>query len=167
VTSRSTSTRPVAMPTRFPNYYELLSISHEATQDEIRRAYKRESLRTHPDRLSNVSQEEKLRATEKFQVVLSLFCCQCILMTFKAVADAYYVLSDPTRRKEYDTLFASRSSSDRSAEPDASSNFFANFANIFAGAAGTPPRPEGFADGQRPDAEGVFGDVFEEVGSRV
>ncbi|KAF8475440.1 DnaJ domain-containing protein [Gautieria morchelliformis] len=135
------------MPTRFPNYYELLSIPNGATQDEIRQAYKRESLRTHPDRLSNVSQEEKLRATEKFQ----------------AVADAYYVLSDPTRRKEYDTLFASRSSSDRSAEPDASSSFFANFANIFKGAAGAPPRPEGFADAQRPDAEGVFGDVFEEM----
>lgn len=80
------------------------------------------------------------------------------------MADAYYVLSDSTRRKEYDTLYASRSSSDRSAEPDASSSFFANFPNIFSSAAGAPPRPEGSPEAQRPDAEGVFGNVFEEVG---
>ncbi|KAF8587259.1 DnaJ-domain-containing protein [Ramaria rubella] len=139
------------MPTRFPNYYELLSIPPSANQDEIRQAYKRESLRTHPDRLANATQEEKQRATE----------------TFQAVADAYYVLSDPTRRKEYDTLYASRSSNDRSADPEASTSFFANFANIFSGGgaaegAAVPP-PNGFADGQRPDAEGVFGDVFEEM----
>lgn len=56
------------MPTRFPNYYELLSITPAANQDEIRQAYKRESLRSHPDRIPNASQEDKLRATEKFQV---------------------------------------------------------------------------------------------------
>jgi len=38
---------------------------------------------------------------------------------------------------------------------------------MFTGAAdqgtGPDPRPEGFTEGQRPDAQGVFGDVFEEV----
>lgn len=81
----------------------------------------------------------------------------------QAVADAYYVLSDPTRRREYDALYASQPSSDRTAEPNASSNFFANFSNLFTGTSGASPRPEG--DAQRPDPEGVFGDVFEEVGT--
>lgn len=84
------------------------------------------------------------------------------------MADAYYVLSDAARRKEYDALYSSRSHSERTTEPDASTSFFANFANMFGGAAngdaGPGPRAEGFAEGQRPDAEGVFGDVFEEVG---
>ena len=61
------------MPARFPNYYELLSIPLGASQDEIRKAYKRESLRTHPDRLANATQEERLRATERFQVGSPLF----------------------------------------------------------------------------------------------
>lgn len=82
----------------------------------------------------------------------------------QAVADAYYVLSDPTRRKEYDALYASHAASERSTEPNA---FFANFAQMFAGTAsertGRNARAEGFGEGQRPDAEGVFGDVFEEV----
>ncbi|KAF5377506.1 hypothetical protein D9615_005281 [Tricholomella constricta] len=125
----------------FPDYYQLLNIQKTATQDDIRQAYKRESLRTHPDRLANASPAEKKRATERFQ----------------AVADAYYVLSDTKRRKEYDLLYASRPSTSRTNDPNSSSSFFSQFAGMFAGT-GTP------ADqGERPDAEGVFADVFEEL----
>jgi len=126
---------------QFPDYYVVLNVDKSATTDEIRQAYKKESLRTHPDRLSNASQAEVKKATERFQVV----------------ADAYYVLSDPTRRKEYDDLHASRSS----AEPNTSTNFFAQFANIFTG--GTPTGAAPAAEGQRPNADGVFADVFEEL----
>ena len=74
----------------------------------------------------------------------------------QTVADAYYVLSDPIRRQEYDHLYSTRSRRERTEQPDASSSFFSSFANMFGGATGaTPP--------QRPDAEGVFADVFEEV----
>jgi curved DNA-binding protein CbpA len=73
----------------FPDYYALLNIPKTATYDEIRTAYKKESLkyihpllmafllptithlrnhRTHPDRLSNATVAEKKQATEKFQV---------------------------------------------------------------------------------------------------
>ncbi|CAK5280317.1 unnamed protein product, partial [Mycena citricolor] len=81
-----------------------------------------------------------------------------------AVADAYYVLSDPTRRKEYDTLYTSRAGASRSDDPDVSGNFFEQFSNMFGAAAGqqqrgnAAPQPEG-----RPDAEYVFADVFEEL----
>ena len=61
---------------------------------------------------------------------------------------------------------ASRAFNERTTDPSASANFFANFANMFAagGAGGGGGQGQGQnADGQRPDAEGIFGDVFEEV----
>ncbi|CCA67878.1 hypothetical protein PIIN_01701 [Serendipita indica DSM 11827] len=140
------------MSSKFPQYYDLLGIDKSATLDEIRQAYKKMSLKTHPDRSPNATPEERKAATAKFQ----------------AVADAYYVLSDPTRRREYDALLASHSYSERTTDADASSNFFSAFANMFTGAAnagsssGTQPeeKPEPF---ERPDAENTFADVFEEM----
>ncbi|PAV22006.1 hypothetical protein PNOK_0196300 [Pyrrhoderma noxium] len=123
----------------FPDYYALLGVQNTATQAEIRQAYKRESLKSHPDRLVNASPEQKRLATEKFQ----------------AVADAYYVLSDPERRREYDTIRRTQGYNG-TADPGASANFFANFASMF-----TSNNASGEA--RRPDAEGVFGDVFEEL----
>ncbi|OAX40098.1 DnaJ-domain-containing protein [Rhizopogon vinicolor AM-OR11-026] len=124
----------------FPDYYALLNVQKTATAEEIRQAYKRESLRTHPDRLANATEQQRKDTTEKFQ----------------AVADAYYVLSDPVRRKEYDALYSSKGAGDKTSDPKASSNFFAHFANMFGGGAAQPQEP-------RPDAENVFADVFEEL----
>jgi len=136
----------------FPDYYDILHVSKDASTEEIRQAYKKESLKTHPDRLSNASTEQKLAATEKFQ----------------AVADAYYVLSDSQRRREYDRLSASRSSYERTNDPNASRNFFSTFAAMFGGggaadgqAAGTDSAPG--EPGLRPNADHVFGDVFEDL----
>ncbi|KAJ7070768.1 DnaJ domain-containing protein [Mycena amicta] len=102
---------------RFPDYYKLLGLTKTATQDEIRTAYKKESLRTHPDRVVNASSAEKKKATERFQ----------------AVADAYYVLSDPTRRREYDALYSTRAR-ERTDDPGSSNAFFSQFASMFGGA---------------------------------
>jgi preprotein translocase subunit Sec63 len=70
----------------FPDYYDILKVPKDASSDDIRQAYRRESLksvytslyrglslihyllRTHPDRLFNASIEEKKVATERFQV---------------------------------------------------------------------------------------------------
>lgn len=84
-------------------------------------------------------------------------------MSSKAVADAYYVLSDKTRRREYDTLYASRSKNDRTNDPTSSTNFFANFANMFASAAGSSDAGAAPAEGEQPNAEGVFANVFDDV----
>ncbi|KIK06856.1 hypothetical protein K443DRAFT_129441 [Laccaria amethystina LaAM-08-1] len=124
---------------QFPDYYKLLNIPRTATQDEVRQAYKKESLRTHPDRLANASATERNRATERFQ----------------AVADAYYVLSDPKRRQDYDVLYTSRG--DRTDDPASSSGFFSQFFSN-PGARRTDAPAEG-----QPDADGVFADVFEEL----
>jgi len=177
------------MSSPLPQYYALLHVSPTATTEEIRTAYKKESLRTHPDRNPNATPAEKKKMTEKFQ----------------AMADAYYVLSNPQRRREYDVLLRSRGGAKTSfatgtgstanpetssgpsfefpfssSDPSASSAFFEQFASFFNTAKGTnnasaaPPTPEEepelkqgpsdeWNDGARPDADYVFGDVFEEL----
>jgi len=167
-------------------------VQSSATPDQIRQAYKKESLKTHPDRLPpTASVRERKASTERFQ----------------AVADAYYVLSDPIRRREYDDLLRSRSSTggggrstagnasggygassstagtdggfpggfgdefeefDSASQEQASGNFFKNFGDFFknASAGGGQSSSEPPSDagmGQRPDPNNVFGDVFEEM----
>ncbi|KAG8859099.1 hypothetical protein FRB96_004669 [Tulasnella sp. 330] len=144
---------------KFPEYYILLNIPRTASTEDVRTAYKRESLRTHPDRLQKATPAERKAATERFQ----------------AVADAYYVLSDPARRREYDILLQSRPTSSQSSDPSASNNFFADFAKYFSGGTGTgtstaaqdQKAPESaYGPGvapERPNPDGVFTDVFEEL----
>ncbi|KAJ1905442.1 hypothetical protein IWQ60_003159 [Tieghemiomyces parasiticus] len=64
----------------FPDYYEVLGVPVSASAEDIRKAYMKEALRTHPDR------SDQANATQLFQ----------------RVADAYFVLSDSQRRTEYD-----------------------------------------------------------------
>ena len=65
------------------DYYEILGVSKEATPDEIRKSYKKLAIKWHPDK----HVEDKKEAEEKF----------------KEIAEAYSVLSDPDKKKEYDT----------------------------------------------------------------
>ncbi|QIX00380.1 hypothetical protein AMS68_005897 [Peltaster fructicola] len=65
------------------SYYELLGIQRQATEDEIKKAYRRKALELHPDR--NYGNEEE--ATR----------------TFAEVQAAYEILSDPQERAWYDS----------------------------------------------------------------
>lgn len=62
-------------------YYEVLGVAREATVDEVRKAYKREALKHHPDRNPGDAAAEN---------------------KFKAVNEAYQVLSDEQKREIYD-----------------------------------------------------------------
>jgi curved DNA-binding protein len=68
----------------FKNYYEIMGVQRDATQDEIKRAYRKLARKYHPD----VSKEPDAEAR------------------FKEVGEAYEVLKDPEKRAAYDRLGA-------------------------------------------------------------
>jgi molecular chaperone DnaJ len=65
------------------DYYEILGVNKNASAKEIEEAYRRLAVQYHPDR---VPPEKKDEAREKF----------------KEISEAYAVLSDPKKRREYD-----------------------------------------------------------------
>jgi curved DNA-binding protein len=66
-------------------YYKILDLSPNASEDDIRKAYRRLALRYHPDRNPGDSAAEE---------------------RFKEIAEAYGVLMDPAKRASYDGLRA-------------------------------------------------------------
>ncbi len=63
------------------NYYQILEVDKTATQEDIKQAYRKKAIKYHPDK----NQGDKA-AEEKF----------------KEVAEAYEVLSDPEKKRNYD-----------------------------------------------------------------
>jgi len=68
------------------DYYKILGVNRSATDDEIKRAYKKKALVYHPDRHSGGSEEDRKEAEK----------------SFKEVGEAYSVLSDRRKRTRYD-----------------------------------------------------------------
>jgi molecular chaperone DnaJ len=64
------------------DYYDTLGISRDASQEEIKRAFRKLAYKYHPDRSKLPDTEEK----------------------FKEVSEAYAILSDPEKRQQYDAL---------------------------------------------------------------
>ena len=47
------------------DYYNILGVDRNASQDEIKKAFRKISLKYHPDRLSNKSDKEKKGTAKK------------------------------------------------------------------------------------------------------
>ena len=68
------------------DFYAILGVGKNATQEELKHAYRELSKKYHPDLQTGKSEAEKKEAEEKF----------------KDINEAYSVLSDETKRKQYD-----------------------------------------------------------------
>jgi len=64
------------------DYYEILGVARSASEDEIKKAYRKLALKYHPDK----NPDSRAEAEERF----------------KEISEAYQILCDPQRRAQYD-----------------------------------------------------------------
>jgi curved DNA-binding protein len=110
------------MAVKFKDYYELLGVKRDATEDQIRQAYRKLARKHHPD----VNPGDK-GAEDRF----------------KEINEAYEVLSDPEKRKRYDRLGANWKNGAEFTPPPGWGNVnveYSDFSEVFGGSGG------GFSD---------------------
>jgi DnaJ-class molecular chaperone len=108
------------MAVQFRDYYEVLGLKRNATESEIRSAYRKLARKYHPD----VNPKDKT-AEEKF----------------KEVNEAYEVLSDSEKRKRYDELGPNWKSGQDFRPPPGWQEANVEFGDMFGAG-----RPSGFSD---------------------
>jgi len=126
------------MSVSYKDYYQILGVSREASQEEIGKAFKKLARKYHPDlNPDNKEAEQK----------------------FKEVNEAYEVLKDPEKRKRYDQLGANWEHGQHFEPPPGYENVRFTFGGGGEGFGGS-----GFSD----FFETLFGDIFQEArgGSR-
>jgi curved DNA-binding protein len=86
----------------YKDYYEVMGVARGATQDEIKRAYRKLARKYHPDVSKEANAEER----------------------FKSLGEAYEVLKDPEKRAAYDQLGSNwQGGQDFNAPPDWDAGF--------------------------------------------
>ncbi len=118
----------------YKDYYKIMGVARDASQDEIKRAYRKLARKYHPDVSKEADAEQR----------------------FKEVGEAYEVLSDPEKRSAYDSLGANwRSGEQFRPPPDWESSF--GFGGAGPGGAGMGSA--GMGSGSARD----FSDFFESL----
>jgi molecular chaperone DnaJ len=94
------------------DYYEVLGLGRDATEQQIKSAYRKLALKFHPDRNPGDRKAEE---------------------SFKEAAEAYSVLADPQKRGLYDRFGHAGVNASAGAGPGFDPTIFADFSDIFAG----------------------------------
>jgi len=122
------------MAVKFRDYYETLGVSRNASDDDIKKAYRKLARKYHPDMNPNNRQAED---------------------KFKEIQEAYEVLSDAEKRRKYDQLGQNwKNGADFTPPPNWQTY---DFGDIFGRAGQARPSEGGFA---RPGGS-AFSDFFE------
>ncbi|GIW25442.1 DnaJ C-terminal domain-containing protein [Meiothermus sp.] len=122
----------------YKDYYQILGVSKNASEDEIKKAFKKLARKYHPDVSKEPGAEEK----------------------FKEINEAYTVLSDPEKRRFYDTYGTAAGSGQWQGPPPGQGGFggfsgnVGDFSDFFQELFGNLGGRGGF---------GGFGDLFEQV----
>lgn len=120
------------------DYYEVLGISKNASESEIKKAFRKKAMEFHPDRNKSADAEEK----------------------FKEVNEAYEVLSDPSKKATYDQ-FGHEGLNSQGFHSDGFDPF-----DIFNQFFGGGQSASGFSDSGFGGFEDIFSNIFGGVGGR-
>lgn len=132
----------------YKDYYKILGVERSASKDEIKRAYRKLALKTHPDRNPGDAKAEE---------------------RFKEINEAYQVLSDAEKKAHYDELGQSYSQWQQGGAPAGGFNWEQWYTNSPTGntrpnysrtGAGTP-------SGNAGGFEDIFGSDFSEFFRRI
>src|ERR687889_1682321 len=69
------------------DYYDVLGVAKDASEDDIKKAYRKQAMKHHPDRNQGKGDDKSSKASEE---------------KFKEAKEAYEMLSDPQKRAAYD-----------------------------------------------------------------
>lgn len=113
------------------DYYQVLGVERSASDDEIKKAYRKQAMQHHPDRNPNNKEAEE---------------------KFKEASEAYEVLRDPQKRRTYDQFghegLRGGGFSGFNGVEDIFSNFGDIFETFFGGMGGVPGGQQGRRGGR-------------------
>jgi molecular chaperone DnaJ len=92
------------------DYYKILEVDRSASQDDIKKSYRKLALKYHPDK----NDGDKI-AEEKF----------------KEISDAYSILSDPDKKSQYDRFGSVGENNSGGGNPFNMDDLFSQFGDIF------------------------------------